>query len=191
MSNHQSQPEIHKPVIKLRSEKGVDYTVLQTLLADEKWKEADMKTNCLMRQAAGNEGGYVWLNRLLLQDLPCEDLRIIDQLWLYYSKGKWGFRVQMEIYHDLGGKIDVEVGQRLWGQFSEQVGWSINDPGNWEHSNLVAWQQGDSWPERICNLNAPRGHFPLWCLPTALGFPKWGLNMFYFAEKLVTCEIGK
>ncbi|CCQ59603.1 GUN4 domain-containing protein, partial [Crocosphaera watsonii] len=37
-------------------------------------------------------------------NFPCEDLRIIDQLWVKYSNGQFGFSVQKQIYMDeLGG----------------------------------------------------------------------------------------
>ncbi|WP_375342016.1 GUN4 domain-containing protein, partial [Okeania sp. SIO3B5] len=37
-----------------------------------------------------------------IDNFPCEDLHTIDQLWVKYSDGKFGFSVQMEIYQILG-----------------------------------------------------------------------------------------
>ncbi|MCL2924425.1 MAG: GUN4 domain-containing protein [Trichodesmium sp. MAG_R04] len=33
-----------------------------------------------------------------IDNLPCEDLLTIDRLWVKYSGGKFGFRVQKQIY---------------------------------------------------------------------------------------------
>ena len=38
-----------------------------------------------------------------IDNFPCEDLRTIDQLWVKYSDGRFGFSVQKRIYQNLGG----------------------------------------------------------------------------------------
>ena len=95
----------------LHSERGIDYTELSELLEAEKWKEADEETGRVMCQAAGGK------SRSLLQvedidNFPCEDLSIIDQLWLNYSAMRFGFSVQREIYNSLGGTreyVDLDI----------------------------------------------------------------------------------
>jgi len=37
-----------------------------------------------------------------IDNFPCEDLRTIDQLWVKYSNGRFGFSVQKRIYQSLG-----------------------------------------------------------------------------------------
>ena len=102
------------------SEKNVDYTTLRDLLAAGEWKEADFETGKVMRQAAGKESEG-WFNGEDLDNFPCEDLRTINQLWLHYSDGKFGFSVQKKIYESLGGtKIDNE---RVWENFCDRIGW--------------------------------------------------------------------
>ncbi len=86
--------------VELKTEKGVDYTKLRDLLAAGKWKEADEETANVMLKVANSEG---CLNKQDIDNFPCEDLRTINQLWLDYSKGKFGFSVQKEIYESLGG----------------------------------------------------------------------------------------
>ena len=114
--------EVEEPItkpdeVKLRSERGVDYTKLRNLLAAGEWKEADQETAKVMCQAVVLESE----RELRVEDIdncPCEDLRTINQLWLHYSKGKFGFSVQKEIYDSQKGQIDGD-----WSKFCERVGW--------------------------------------------------------------------
>ncbi len=89
--------EIMNEVI-LESEVGVDYTPLRDLLAAGKWKDADEKTYYLVLKAANRKKeGYLigddWLR------FPCKDFRTIDQLWVKYSDGHFGFSIQKQIWH--------------------------------------------------------------------------------------------
>ena len=100
----------------LISNSGVDYTRLRDLLAEEKWKEADQETTKKMFQAVEKVGFY-----------GCEDIRIIDKLWLESSQGKFGLSVQKDIYDSLGGGIDYN--EETWNSFGDRVGWRKG--GNW------------------------------------------------------------
>ncbi len=107
--------------IELKSEKGVDYTKLRDLLAAGQWKEADEETFDVMLQAA-NRVSERWLDVEDMDNFPCDDLRTIDQLWVKYSKGKFGFSVQRKIYVDeLGGTRDYN--EKIWYEFCDRVGW--------------------------------------------------------------------
>ncbi len=93
----------------------VNYTRLRDLLGAGKWKEADSETDIRML-VVPNEDNYGH------PEFPCEDLHIINQLWIYYSNGKFGFSVQKEIYENLGGgtgRYNREVEEK----FGDQVGW--------------------------------------------------------------------
>ena len=48
--------------------------------------------------------GYLYLEDL--RQFPCADLRVIDQLWVRYSNGRFGFSVQKQIWVEVGGKLD-------------------------------------------------------------------------------------
>jgi len=102
---------------------GMDYTNLRNLLAAKKWQEADRETLRVMLKVAGMEEEG-WLDRKSIEKFPCEDLRTIDQLWVKYSNGRFGFSVQKRIYQSLGGtsKYDREV----WEKFGDKVGWRKN-----------------------------------------------------------------
>ena len=112
-----------KTDVPLKSERGIDYTNLRDLLATKKWKEADEETARVMLKVAGREEER-WLDVEDIEKFPCEDLRTIDQLWVKYSNGRFGFSVQKRIYQSLGrtGKYD----EKGWEPFSDKVGWSKN-----------------------------------------------------------------
>jgi hypothetical protein len=132
--------------VELKSEKGVDYTKLRDLLAEGKWQEADQETAKVMCQAAGREK-QGWLDIKSIDNFPCEDLRTINQLWLHYSKGKFGFSVQKEIYESLGGKR--EYNEEVWKKFGDHVGWRKG--GKWL-----------SYSDLTFNVDvAPSAHLPL------------------------------
>ncbi|NEP78131.1 MAG: hypothetical protein F6K39_08035 [Okeania sp. SIO3B3] len=134
--------------IELLSDKNVDYTKLRDFLANGEWKEADMETGrCMLKVAGQEEQGY--LEEEDIENFPCTDLRTIDQLWVKYSNGKFGFSVQKKIYHSLGGTKEYD-GQ-IWEKFGEQVGWRKGD--KWLRYDELTWVKDTS-------LHC-MGHFPV------------------------------
>lgn len=87
--------------VQLKSSVGMDYRQLRDLLAVGKWKEADAETARVMLAAMKREKEG-WLREEDTWFFPCEDLRTIDQLWVKYSNGRFGFSVQKRIYQSLG-----------------------------------------------------------------------------------------
>ncbi len=115
-----STPSQTKPIPEdpLPSEKGVDYTQLRDLLKAGNWKEADKETLTAMLKAADREQKG-WLDSDSIEKFPCTDLRTIDQLWVKYSNGQFGFSVQKRIWESVGrnyGKLGYRVGWRggMW-----------------------------------------------------------------------------
>jgi hypothetical protein len=133
--------------VQLKSARGVDYTHLRDLLAAGKWKEADEETRKVMLKAIRKSCDF---DRKSLDNFPCDDLRTIDQLWVKYSQGRFGFSVQKKIWLELGGKVnykdDYETGEKL----TYRVGWKVR--GSW----LVEYD------DLTFNLQTPRGHLPSW-----------------------------
>ena len=106
--------------VPLVSARGVNYEKLRDLLAAGKWKEADQETNsCMLKVARREKEG--WLRIEDIDNFPCEDLRTIDQLWVKYSRGKFGFSVQKQIYQSLGGTRQYD--SKIWKAFGDRVGW--------------------------------------------------------------------
>ncbi|NEQ40532.1 MAG: GUN4 domain-containing protein [Okeania sp. SIO3I5] len=117
------------------SPKGIPskYFKLRQFLAAGEWKEADMETYRVMLQVAGRkkEGS---LGETDIEKFPGEDLHIIDQLWVKYSLGKFGFSVQKKIYQNLGGTR--KYNEAVYQQFRNTVGWH-QKKGWLDYSELV------------------------------------------------------
>ena len=79
------------------SNTGVDYTKLKILLSNGKWQEANQETWNVMCQAARKNIGSV-LTAEEMKQISCDDLQTIDTLWRKYSKGRYGFSSQNQIY---------------------------------------------------------------------------------------------
>ncbi len=160
--------------IALKSARGVNYSKLQQLLAAGNWKEADEETGKVMCQVARREPEG-WLRPEDIDIFPCEDLRTINQLWLHYSKGKFGFSVQKEIYESLGGTR--EHNEEVWRNFCDRVGWT-NKGSNVNYSDLTF------------NLElAPQAHLPVWellCFADRIGWDRgfgfWWKDFFSRAK---------
>ena len=121
---------IPKPVAaettRVISAVGMDYINLRNLLAAGKWKEADQETKKVMLKVAGREKEG-WLDSSSIDKFPCEDLRTIDQLWVKYSNGRFGFSVQKRIYQSLGGTREYD--DKIWEAFGDKVGWGKKNEG--------------------------------------------------------------
>ncbi len=122
------------------------YIRLEKLLAASRWEEADQETAQRMLEVINNNS---WWDVAVkdIENFPCEDLKTIDQLWVYYSNRRFGFSVQKEIYLDLHGT--KEYTREIWWKFADRVG----------------WRKGEKWlnySELIFKLhdNTPRGHLP-------------------------------
>ncbi|NEU74487.1 transcriptional regulator [Hassallia byssoidea VB512170] len=122
----------------LSSDKGVDYTHLRDLLKAEKWKQADQETRTVMLKAAGREQ-ELWLSVESIENFPCTDLRTIEQLWVKYGNGHFGFSVQKRIWESVGKDLE---------KFGDRVG----------------WQRGGEWlqyTDLTFETYAPVGHLPV------------------------------
>jgi uncharacterized caspase-like protein len=133
--------------IPLKSARGLDYTNLRDLLAARRWKEADEETLRLILKAAGREEEGS-LDTESIEKFPCEELRTIDQLWVKYSNGHFGFSVNKRIYQSLGGTSQYSD-NAIWVKFGDTVGWRKN--GKWLYYNDLTFSE----------KNTPPGHLPV------------------------------
>jgi GUN4-like/NACHT domain len=118
------------------------YANLEKLLQAKQWREADHETSRLMITTVGKEEGQ-WFDREDLSNFPCEDLRVLDGLWVRYSEGKWGFSVQKRIWQECGspGPYNDKT-EAQWEQFGDRVGWRKD--GNWlEYKKLALTNTGE------------------------------------------------
>lgn len=123
---------------------GVSYQRLRDLLAQKRWKEADDETYSLMRQLSRCQD--TWFDKAAIHRFYLSDLQQLDQLWVKYSSGHFGFSVQKEIWES--SRFRAEFLQR------------INFP-----------EPFSVYKRRVFTLNSPEGALPckvLWHLDCAL-----------------------
>ncbi|MGI2908082.1 protein kinase domain-containing protein [Tolypothrix sp. VBCCA 56010] len=157
--------------IKLKTAR-MDYTRLRDFLAAGKWKEADQETARVILAVAGREDER-YLDGESIDNFPCEDLRTIDQLWVKYSNGHFGFSVQKRIYQSLGGTKEYD--DKIWEAFGDRVG----------------WRKGGEWVEygdTTFDMRAAQGNLPELVSPR--GFLDWSwFAISSLASRLVKCNI--
>ena len=135
------QSKFPQGIVPLKSEKDIDYTQLQDLLVRENFREADKLTIQKLCELAGELAiKRKWLYFSEAEGLPATDLQTINNLWLIYSEGQFGYSVQREIWLSVGKNWD-----KLWPK--------------------IGWKKGNIWTrypnEFTWDLTAPRGHLPL------------------------------
>jgi hypothetical protein len=150
------------PIVEddLSSERfGANYYVqLRDLLKAGKWKEADRETAARMCEVMDRQEDG-WLSKEDIQFFPHQDLKNINQLWVNYSDGKFGFSVQKKIYLECGAKLDGKYpGDDIWSNFANQIGWGIG------------LNKGDYFNTRWT------GHLPTLLFWVDLWMGSWGLN---------------
>ncbi|MEG3851414.1 GUN4 domain-containing protein [Microcoleus sp. herbarium7] len=154
---------IPKPVAaettRVVSAVGMDYINLRNLLAAKKWKEADEETARVMLKVAGREEEG-WLDTENIEKFPCEDLRTIDQLWVKYSNGHFGFSVQKRIYQSLGGTSQYD--EKVWEAFGDRVGWRKKN--EWLYYNYLTFSE-----------KAPEAHLPV--IGSNDGYGNWWIYL--------------
>ncbi len=166
---------------ELSSEQAVIYKRLRDLLAAGKWKESDRETMAIMLKVAAREKKG-WLNVESINQFSCTDLYTIDQLWLKYSNGRFGFSVQKRIWENIGGQPDADY--ETWCQFSDRIGWRVNN--NWLFYSDLTFSE-----------NAPEGHFPAAGVVNILtAWRGWVVGSFSclvgfsaFASRLAKCDL--
>jgi serine protease Do len=120
---------------------------LEALLKAGKWRDADLETWELMKKLTKREREG-WLRLEDVKNFPRQELRKMDQLWVKYSNGKFGFSVQKQIWLDLGGKLDGKYDWDTFTKLGSRVGWRKNNE----------WLSYDSYT--FSSTNALPGHLP-------------------------------
>lgn len=158
----------------LQSSVGVDYTHLCNLLAQGNWQEADLETASKMLEAIGHKGRkHHDLDDIKI--LPRLDLRTIDQLWVKYSEGRFGFSIRKRIWVEEGGGNFYYDGRggKLY-NFNEKAFNKLCERLEWDKQRSL---------DSAFNLNAPIGSLPRWGGKEILG------GMFYHVALLSRSDL--
>lgn len=160
--------------IVISPETEISYDELEDLLAREKWRKANEATFDLLLEAT-DRTSQGWIDVESFKTMPCADLRIIDQLWMEYSQGHFGFSAQLPIFISTGNQPGRLVDEEAYDRFGDQVGWRRD--GEW-----VAFVENLNF-----TLDAPTGHLP----NPRYQYEITGSRLEYttFAQRLVECEV--
>ncbi|MBW4505671.1 MAG: GUN4 domain-containing protein [Scytonematopsis contorta HA4267-MV1] len=155
----------------------MNYTRLRDLLAAGEWRKADEETAFVMLVVTDREE-LGSLNIQSIDNFPCEDLKIIDQLWGKYSNGRFGFSVQKRIYTSVGGTKQYDY--QIWETFCNRVEWRKDN--DWMYYNDLTF-----------DLKAPFAHLPaaFWGIGVR-GLLYWGSGdgfgrIPFFFSRVETC----
>ncbi|MDB9518610.1 GUN4 domain-containing protein [Roseofilum reptotaenium CS-1145] len=99
---------------------------LETLLQQEKWREADEETSWIFYQVMVLDGFDDFYD--LYRRIPSDNFNDIDILWVQYSDGQFGFSIQKHIWKTLGGHPDAA--SETWKNFCKQIQW--HDGSEWK-----------------------------------------------------------
>jgi hypothetical protein len=120
---------------------SLDYRNLEGLLRSQDWQAADEETYNLILQAADQEDRG-WLGSDDMAAFPCSVLQTIDELWLQYSEGHFGYSVQTAIEQDCFNEYS-DFYPAAMQCLADAVGWN-----DWQDTQFDF------------SLSAPAGHLP-------------------------------
>lgn len=128
------------------------YRKLKDDLEEGDFSYADLETlEIIEKNNTTGWGGFFKIEDL--ETVPCRDWQEIDRLWLFYSKGMYGFRVQKKIWIELGGKVGI-ADETIYKRFKKIVEWDkgIIPLNQFRRERLSFEQEGEI---------AVRGQLPL------------------------------
>lgn len=140
-----SQTPKADPYFNLVSAADIDYKPLQALLRQRQWKEADQETFRILLKISNREAEG-WLSQKDVENLACDDLHTINELWNYYSDRRFGFSQQQQIWEAVGGRVGEYTPQSAE-KFGDRVGWR-------------KWGQWRKYDQLNFSDDAPVGHLP-------------------------------
>jgi hypothetical protein len=112
-----------------------DFRKLDQLLAQRNWNAADKETGKLMCKIMSRKKEGCLMGDDDCINFPLKELRILDDLWVKYSQGRFGFSVQKQVWIDCGGTPAV-YDETVAEKFGNKVGWRKNN--SWlSYSGLV------------------------------------------------------
>ncbi|MDJ1185664.1 GUN4 domain-containing protein [Roseofilum casamattae] len=145
-----------------------DYSRLQNFLAASRWRDANEMTRTLILKVGGGEkDGYV--SQEQIQNFPDDVLKVIDDLWLEKSGGKFGLSVQKQIFDRCKNNPQ---------KFGDRVGWRVGD--RWISSSEIITD---------CD-RAPEGHLP-WGIVDVPTMDNAALDAFVNGLRFATKAIVK
>lgn len=162
--NMTNSSEILKKIdqVAIESNQELNYQKLITAFKEavktKNWEAVDQETYEILLKLGGKESqSRGWIDTNDLYQLPCADLRTIDNLWRAASDGKLGFSSQQKIYEEQG---------KDWKKMHEKVKWGRLTKDNFEElvGHEIDWtiRRRTYKPEMKPDFQDPvPGHLPV------------------------------
>lgn len=161
----------------LTTEREINYTKLRDLLKIGNWQEADRETLAVILKVANRENDE-YLTIEAIEGFPCADLHTIDQLWIKYSAGQFGFSLQKEIWLSVGGELG-QYDNATYEQFGLRVGWR-------DRNGVKLLRGWTKYEDLSFSLTwAPVGHLPTLASGKNMRFDQlnfWGIRSDFFCR---------
>ncbi|MGB3766991.1 MAG: GUN4 domain-containing protein [Phormidesmis sp.] len=130
-------------IVKVVSDRNVDYDELQQLLIQQNYQAADKLTTELMCEIAGDDAiKRKWVYFTEVSQFPNADILTIDTLWRTYSENKFGWSQQRNLWLRIG-----QDWEKLW----PQINWKSPEGAWTRYPTEFVWDLA----------SAPIGHLPL------------------------------
>lgn len=155
----------------------MELTHLRHLLEAQDWRAADEETaSCMMAVVRREERFFSLCSEASLVKFPCDALCALDDLWMEFSQGRFGFTAQAQVWRDCGSP-DHGLSEQ-WQAFGTAVGWrnpevaeasttASSDPElpwanfAWNQALLDIERGWLSYDQLIFDETAPQGHLPV------------------------------
>ncbi len=144
--NREADKALESELRQLKNELSEEnfYSQLEDYLRQDDWKKADEETTWLFYLVMVQQGYKHWQE--LCGQFPSEILNKIDELWVNYSQGHFGFSIQKRMGEGMGGELPLDD-YDTWEKFGKLVGWYVaND-----------WRDYNSLP---FSTESPTGNLP-------------------------------
>jgi hypothetical protein len=110
------------------------FNKMEFFLKNKKWIAADNTYRQYIDYNIKNERNNSLKNS---KNLYCPYFQKLDNLWVKYSEGLYGFRVQKKIYLETGNKLNIDkvsnTDEKSFDHFATRVGWKdIKDFDEWD-----------------------------------------------------------
>lgn len=131
---------IDEAILGSKSKFSDEIKELKRHLKKGDFKTADLITGDILVKMKGTlDDNQKGLSLIEISNLPCNELMVLDEVWQYYSNGRFGFSVQLQILMEAENS-EISLGNLL--------GWRLNN--HWI-----------SWSDVTFSLLAPKGHLPI------------------------------
>ncbi len=207
---------VHRGLLKLQSNRNQEvwdslkehfYDRLENSLKSKNWRVADITTDTLMNFIADREE-QGWLDIPQIEKFSCSELKEMDNLWVNYSNGNFGFSVQKEIWVKTGNRLGINPNDwndsdtKNYLRFASAVGWYNDENKNERESSFVEWRDYIEIVRDDPGSPSVRGGLPFYGSPSVRGglpflssSSRWfvvsGMEVIgsFLALRLVNCNI--